>query len=49
MFLGLDARRERGLIVVGAYLHHGLDDGRAAIEFLGDEVHGGAVHRIAGC
>ena len=49
MFLGLDARRERGLIVAGTHLHHGLNDGRAAVEFRGHEVHRGAVDGVALC
>src|SRR5450631_4723220 len=46
MFLGLNPRREGGLIIAGAHLHPGLDDGGTPVEFRRDEMHGGAVDGI---
>ncbi len=48
MLGGIDAGRERRLVVIRLYRHARLNDRRTAVQFGGDEVHGGPVHGIAG-
>ena len=43
----VDARLQAIGIVVGLDVDAALDDGRTAVELLGDEMHGGAVLRFA--
>ena len=46
MFYDLYPRRQTRLIIAGRHCDARLDHRRAAIELIGDEMHGGAVLRF---
>jgi len=48
VFLGVNSLRQTVRRIVQLYRYYCLYDQWSAIEFLGDEMHGTAVHRVAG-